>query len=108
MHIYFAIWCISGMKIPVILIAVEGGMNTIKRIKKATKEGLPIVIVKGSGKASDLIAEYLEIDDKYVMFFVCRVKLHNTCKLSDIKVTFSTDTSTVECCNIPNHYMTSL
>ena len=95
------------MKIPVILIAVEGGMNTIKRIQKATKKGLPIVIVKGSGKASDLIADYLEIDDKYVMFFSHII--YDTYNCSVVKVVFSTNTTKFSfCCNIQNYYMSSL
>ena len=58
------------MKIPIILIAVEGGMHTIERIMKATEQGLPVIVVKGSGKASDLIAEYLQTDPLVSFFFL--------------------------------------
>lgn len=48
------------MRVPVLMIAVEGDISSIHQIKSAVKRNIPVVLVKGSGKAVDFIIEYLE------------------------------------------------
>lgn len=46
--------------IPVAIIMCEGDLETIARISNALKKNLPVIIMKGSGKAADLTLGYLE------------------------------------------------
>ncbi|XP_069134201.1 transient receptor potential cation channel subfamily M member 5-like [Argopecten irradians] len=47
------------LKIPTILIVVEGGLNTVEHVAKAVKAQLPVLLIRGSGKAADLIGACL-------------------------------------------------
>ncbi|VDI44633.1 Hypothetical predicted protein [Mytilus galloprovincialis] len=49
-----------NMRVPVLMIAVEGDISSIHQIKSAVKRNIPVLLVKGSGKAVDFIIEYLE------------------------------------------------
>ncbi|CAC5398354.1 TRPM2 [Mytilus coruscus] len=49
-----------NMRVPVLMIAVEGDISTIHQIKSAVKRNIPVLLAKGSGKAVDFIIEYLE------------------------------------------------
>ncbi|XP_077980206.1 transient receptor potential cation channel subfamily M member-like 2 [Glandiceps talaboti] len=51
--------CLSGKHIPVVLVVVEGGPGTIKTVHESLKRKVPAVIVKGSGRAADFIANAL-------------------------------------------------
>lgn len=46
--------------VPVAIIVCEGDLKTIAKIAYALKETLPVIIMKGSGKAADLTLDYLE------------------------------------------------
>lgn len=38
------------------LLVLEGGTNTLQTTLEAIKEGTPIVVIQGSGRAADMIA----------------------------------------------------
>ncbi|CAL1535907.1 unnamed protein product [Lymnaea stagnalis] len=46
----------DGIKIPVVLVVVEGGPGTMETVQKSLEKGTPAVIVKGSGRAADFLA----------------------------------------------------
>lgn len=48
------------MPVPIAIIVCEGDTETISHIAKALEKNLPIIIMKGSGKAADLVLDYLE------------------------------------------------
>lgn len=48
------------MPIPIVIIMCEGDIGTISHISKALQNKLPVVIMKGSGKAADLVLDFLE------------------------------------------------
>ncbi|XP_077980205.1 transient receptor potential cation channel subfamily M member-like 2 [Glandiceps talaboti] len=43
-------------RVPVVLVVVEGGPNTLKTVYESTEKNMPAVIVEGSGRAADVIA----------------------------------------------------
>ncbi|KAK3238279.1 hypothetical protein CYMTET_51697, partial [Cymbomonas tetramitiformis] len=49
--------------IPVVCIAVEGGEGTLTTIMEALEGKIPVVVVNGSGRASNVVATTLEIMD---------------------------------------------
>lgn len=46
--------------VPVAIIVCEGDLKTIAAISHAVKKNLPVIIIKGSGKAADFTVDYLE------------------------------------------------
>ncbi|CAC5389678.1 unnamed protein product [Mytilus coruscus] len=54
--------CISAleMKVPVLLVVVEGDMRTVHQVKTTVKKNIPVLLIKGSGNAADLISNYLD------------------------------------------------
>lgn len=56
---------IVEIPVPVAVIVCEGDLKTIAKISNALTKKLPVIIMKGSGKAADLTLEYLE---KYKAF----------------------------------------
>lgn len=52
------------MSVPIAIIVCEGDVETIKHISEALENRLPVIIMKGSWKAADLVSDYLE---KYVL-----------------------------------------
>lgn len=54
---------IVEMPVPVAIIVCEGDFKTIEHISRALENKLPVIIMKGSGMAADLVSERLE---KYV------------------------------------------
>ncbi|XP_056002348.1 uncharacterized protein LOC125661864 isoform X2 [Ostrea edulis] len=48
------------MPVPIAIIVCEGDIKTIAHISDALEMKLPVIIIKGSGKAADLILDYLE------------------------------------------------
>ena len=42
---------------PVVTLVLEGGENTVETAAEAVKNKTPIVIIQGSGRAADVIAE---------------------------------------------------
>ncbi|XP_076101184.1 transient receptor potential cation channel subfamily M member 2-like [Mytilus galloprovincialis] len=74
--------------VPVLTIVAEGDLDTIEAVKEVLKKDLPILIIKGSGKASDFIAEFIENDtimiseyikDKTPLLF--GISSHDLCEL---------------------------
>lgn len=55
------------MSVPVVIIVCEGDIDTIAHIAKALERKLPVIIMKGSGTAADVVVDYLE---KYFTFIV--------------------------------------
>ncbi|XP_056002332.1 uncharacterized protein LOC130049150 isoform X2 [Ostrea edulis] len=51
------------MPVPIAIIVCEGDIETIAHISDALEMKLPVIIIKGSGKAADLILDYLENKD---------------------------------------------
>lgn len=51
---------IADIHIPIAIIVCEGDIETISHISKALRMQLPVIIMKGSGKAADVVLEYLE------------------------------------------------
>nr|XP_022311634.1 transient receptor potential cation channel subfamily M member 1-like [Crassostrea virginica] len=48
------------MPVPIAIIVCEGDIDTIAHTASALQNKLPVIIMKGSGKAADLILDYLE------------------------------------------------
>lgn len=48
------------MKVPTIVIVVEGGLETIGHVAEAVQKHIPVLLVRGSGMAADLIGYCLE------------------------------------------------
>lgn len=44
------------MNVPVVMLVVEGGVNTMKTVLQATAENIPVLVLNGSGRAADFIA----------------------------------------------------
>lgn len=53
---------VAEIPVPTVVIVCEGDIQTITHISKALENQLPVIIMKGSGKAADLVLDYL---DKY-------------------------------------------
>lgn len=51
---------IKEIKIPVLVIVAEGDLSTLDHVVKVLKRGIPVLVLKGSGKAADLIAECID------------------------------------------------
>ncbi len=45
-----------GVHVPVVLLVLEGGENTMATAAEAIKKGTPVVVIQGSGRCADLIA----------------------------------------------------
>lgn len=48
------------MPVPIAIIVCEGDLNTISEITEALEHKLPVIIMKGSGKAADLVLDYID------------------------------------------------
>lgn len=48
------------MSVPIAIIVCEGDIQTISHISNAVGRQLPVIIMKGSGKAADLVVDYLD------------------------------------------------
>lgn len=57
--IYF-FFIIVAITTPIAIIVCEGDIETISHISKALRKHIPVIIMKGSGKAADVVVEYLE------------------------------------------------
>jgi transient receptor potential cation channel subfamily M protein 2 len=45
------------INIPVVLLVLEGGVNTLRTATSAIQNGTPVVVIQGSGRAADFIAK---------------------------------------------------
>lgn len=48
------------MPVPIAIIVCEGDLNTISEITEALQHKLPVIIMKGSGKAADLVLDFID------------------------------------------------
>lgn len=48
------------MPVPIAIIVCEGDIETIAHTAGVLQNKLPVIIMKGSGKAADMILDYLE------------------------------------------------
>lgn len=48
------------MPVPIAIIVCEGDLKTIKHILIALENKIPVIIMKGSGMAADLVCERLQ------------------------------------------------
>ena len=48
------------MPVPIATLVCEGDIETIAHVAGTLTNKLPVIIMKGSGKAADLILNYLE------------------------------------------------
>lgn len=53
---------VTEIPVPTAIIVCEGDIQTISHIAEALEKQLPVIIMKGSGKAADLVLDYF---DKY-------------------------------------------
>lgn len=60
------------MPVPIAVIVCEGNIGTIAHISDALEQNIPVIIMKGSGKAADLVSDYL---DKYVLLVIIEIKI---------------------------------
>ncbi|XP_048236497.1 transient receptor potential cation channel subfamily M member-like 2 isoform X3 [Haliotis rufescens] len=63
----------TGSGVPVVLLVLEGGPGTLETCKSAIQNNTPAVIIKGSGRAADILAfayqhateKEVEVEDKF-------------------------------------------
>ena len=55
---YIILFCIStdAVSVPIVLLVLEGGPGTLETVHQAIHNNTPSVIVKGSGRAADILA----------------------------------------------------
>nr|XP_022311194.1 uncharacterized protein LOC111116490 [Crassostrea virginica] len=53
-----------SMPVPIAVIVCEGDLGTIAHISKTLLNKLPVIIMKGSGKAADLVLDFLESEEQ--------------------------------------------
>lgn len=53
------------INVPIAIIACEGDHETIKKIAAALEKKIPVIVMKGSGKAADLVLDYLQNPDAF-------------------------------------------
>lgn len=65
------------MPVPIAIIVCEGDIETIAHIAKALQHKLPVIIMKGSGMAADLVVDYLEkYEANHDFFFRYALVIH--------------------------------
>ncbi|XP_043211040.1 transient receptor potential cation channel subfamily M member 5-like isoform X1 [Amphibalanus amphitrite] len=47
---------VGGLGIPVILLILEGGLGVIVDVLHSLRRGIPVVVIRGTGRAADIIA----------------------------------------------------
>lgn len=65
----------TELKMPVIVIVAEGDIHTIKLVEQVLKSSIPVLVLKGSGKAADLIAGCLS-EKEYIYFIFIASFVH--------------------------------
>ncbi|CAF3978895.1 unnamed protein product [Rotaria magnacalcarata] len=65
--------------VPVVLLVVEGGPNTVRTVHEAVvKNNIPAVFIQGTGRCCDLFAEALRVYDKYLAHAKSSATIANT------------------------------
>lgn len=49
--------------VPIVILVCEGDIDTISHISKALQGKIPVIIMKGSGNAADLVLDYIDDPD---------------------------------------------
>lgn len=83
MSIYYialclSVWAENGYGIPVVMVVLEGGPDAIQDVSQSLKEGIPVVVCTGTGRAADILTyahNFTFLDRKYVIFFITFSKL---------------------------------
>lgn len=47
---------LGGLKIPVVAVLVEGGIESFDFVKESVNFGIPVVLCQGTGRAADIMA----------------------------------------------------
>ena len=47
---------LGSVKVPVVMLVLEGGPGTVKTMKEAIEKEIPAVVIDGSGRAADVVA----------------------------------------------------
>ena len=47
---------LGAIGVPVVLLVLEGGPNTVRTMCELIKKKIPAVVVEGSGRAADVVA----------------------------------------------------
>jgi len=47
---------VDAVSVPIILLVLEGGPGTLETVHQAIQNHTPTVVVKGSGRAADILA----------------------------------------------------
>ena len=55
-NIIIAIFSLGAIGVPVVLLVLEGGPNTVRTMCELIKKKIPAVVVDGSGRAADVVA----------------------------------------------------
>jgi len=53
---YFCAIVVGAIGVPVVLLVLEGGPNTVRTMCELIKKKIPAVVVDGSGRAADVVA----------------------------------------------------
>uniref|UniRef100_A0A8C6XHV8 Transient receptor potential cation channel subfamily M member 2 n=1 Tax=Naja naja TaxID=35670 RepID=A0A8C6XHV8_NAJNA len=61
-----------AIKIPIVCVVLEGGPGTLDTIYNAINNGTPCVIVEGSGRVADVIAQVSNLPSHKISIFVSR------------------------------------
>jgi len=54
--IYMIDYSFTEVNIPVIQIIIEGGIGSMKCVYESVKNGIPVLVLEGTGRAADFIA----------------------------------------------------
>ncbi|XP_053387178.1 transient receptor potential cation channel subfamily M member 2-like isoform X2 [Mercenaria mercenaria] len=46
----------QSVNVPVVMLVVEGGVNTMKTVWQAVQQNIPVLVLNGSGRAADFLA----------------------------------------------------
>lgn len=49
--------------ISVVVLAVEGGLNTLRSVQHSVSRGIPAVLVQGSGRMTDVLAFACQVSE---------------------------------------------
>lgn len=74
------------MPVPISIIVCEGNIGTIAHISDALEQNIPVIIMKGSGKAADLVCDYL---DKYVLLTIFEIEIQTVVVSTSLKFIFN-------------------
>lgn len=58
------------MPVPIVILVCGGDIETIIHISKALKNNTPVIIMKGSGMAADLVADFIK--NQYSLRLICK------------------------------------